>query len=78
MAGDLVRTRSQDPALRTRDVVLGEITDLFEELRARFVVEEPAGEGLRVRCQTGFDFCTEFDEVRLGIGVNQGVTLYGR
>jgi hypothetical protein len=48
--GDLVPALLQDAVLRARGVVLGKLTDLFEELRPPLVVEETTRELL---CRKG-------------------------
>src|SRR5205807_3495604 len=39
VANDLIRTLSQDPELSPRGVILGQLADLLEQLRAARVVE---------------------------------------
>ncbi len=46
LAEDVVGVGGEESALSAGEVVLGEAGDVFKELRAALVVEEPRGEGL--------------------------------
>lgn len=54
--GDLIAVLLQNAPLGSGRVVLGQLTDLLEELRATAIVEEPAGQVLCTAAKPAPDF----------------------
>ena len=53
---DLIGMGSEEFALRAGEVVLRELGDLLEEMRTRFILEEPRGQCLGVSGETSANF----------------------